>query len=240
MTANVLLHRSADATEQAAALAREVSDRLVDAIQARGHALLAVSGGSTPVRLFSALRDFALPWERVTVILVDERCVNSEHADSNAALVRRHLLQHAAAAAHWLPFFDQPLSDLASDAALDSLALEACRRLAALPWPLDVAVLGMGEDGHTASLFAGAPGLPVALQGQGPVAWIRPVIAPHARLTLTLPTLLAARCLVLPLVGTAKRAVFDRACVEPNPELPISLVLHHSARPVQVWLATKA
>jgi 6-phosphogluconolactonase len=98
----------------------------------------------------------------------------------------------------------------------------------------------MGEDGHTASLFAGAPGLAVALQGQGPVAWTRPVIAPHARLTLTLPTLLAARCLVLPLVGAAKRAVFDRACVEPNPELPISLVLHHSARPVQVWLATKA
>ena len=109
---------------------------------------------------------------------------------------------------------------------VDALAHAASQRLATQPWPLDVAVLGMGEDGHTASLFPGAAGLAQALHASGPVAWTRPLNAPHARLTLTLPALLATRELVLPLLGPAKLRVYQQARLHADDHLPISLLLH--------------
>ena len=95
----------------------------------------------------------------------------------------------------------------------------------------------MGEDGHTASLFPHAGGLSQALHASGPVAWTRPLNAPHARLTLTLPALLATRELVLPLIGPAKLRVYQQARLSEDDTLPISLVLHQHTTPVQVWLA---
>ncbi|WP_342129170.1 6-phosphogluconolactonase [Hydrogenophaga sp. OTU3427] len=235
------LHPCPDGDTLAQALAADIAGRLRAAVAERGQALLAVSGGRSPVPLFQQLARQALPWARVTVLLVDERCVPPGHADSNSALVRQHLLQGPAAAAHWLPFFDTlPGFDARQGlarAALLALTDAAQQRLSALPWPLDVAVLGMGEDGHTASLFLGAAGLAQALLSERPLAWTVPATAPHARLTLTLPTLLAARCLVLPLAGANKHAVFRQACAAPTADLPISLVLHQAPRPVHVWQA---
>ena len=226
--------------QAAAELAQAIADALRAAIDERGQALLAVSGGKSPLALFAALREQELAWERVTVLLADERCVPSDHADSNSALVRDHLLQGRAAAASWQPFFGPlPGGDSAgwSEAELAALADGANAALAALPWPLDVLVLGMGEDGHTASLFPASPGLETALHSSARVAWVRPVAAAHARLTLTLPTLLEAGAVFLPLAGAAKLAVFSRASQGPQAELPISLVLHGARHPVQVWLA---
>lgn len=233
---NIARHPCPNATTLAQTLAADIAQHLRDAVGQRGQALLAVSGGKSPVPLFQQLSQQVLPWAQVTVLLVDERCVPPNHPDSNSALVRQHLLQGKAAAARWLPFFDA-LPHFDTDTDLPSLTASANQRLQALPWPLDVAVLGMGEDGHTASLFPRAPGLEVALSSTDPVAWTRPATAPHARLTLTLPTLLAARCLVLPLQGPAKQAVFQRAGVAPTAELPISLVIHHNPSPVHVWTA---
>lgn len=218
------------------AVAAHIAGLLNEAIAARGRASLAVSGGKSPVALFEALRTQVLDWTRVHIVLLDERVVPHDHADSNTALVKRHLLQGPAAAAHWTPFFETPPPTLCSVAALDALVNQACARLAALPWPLDVAVLGMGEDAHTASLFPGAAGYQHAITTLERLAWVMPAAAPHARISFTLQALLDARERVLPLCGTAKLAVYRRAVQHANPALPISLVLTPTQTHTSVWI----
>jgi 6-phosphogluconolactonase len=218
------------------ALAASIADELRAAIAERGQASLAVSGGKSPIVLFEALRTALLDWSKVTVALVDERCVAHDHADSNTALVRRHLLQDGAAAATFVTLFDAVPAEL-DDAALTGLVDAANQGLDKVTFPLDVVVLGMGEDGHTASLFPAAPGLDEALASPGPTAWVRPATAPHARLTLTLPVLLMARHVHLPLAGATKLKVYQAASKGANPALPISLLLNNPACEVQVWLS---
>jgi len=229
-------HACNSAAELAWQLADTIAQRLHLAIDLRGHAVLAVSGGKSPIALFEALRVLPLEWQRVTVLLVDERCVPHDHADSNTALVRQHLLKDQAAAATFVPFFDT-LPDTLDEPTLIRLVDAASRRLATQPWPMDMAVLGMGDDGHTASLFPGAPGLNQALYSSGPVAWVRPATAPHARLTLTLPALLATREIALSISGASKLAVFQQARLGADEALPVSLILNQHQTPVSVWLA---
>ena len=226
------------AADQAAqALAADVAARLRQAIDARGLAVLHVSGGQSPVALFEALREQALPWEKVEVSLADERVVPPEHADSNARLVRTHLLQGPAARARLLPL----VPVLPQSLALPDLAEQAAWALGA-QGPADVLVLGMGADGHTASIFPGMPNLTQALDPQGrsvclPVAREGlPAAAPHARITQTLAHLLTARHIVLPVRGSDKLQTLRRACQ--GRELPISHVLHQSLAPVAVWISS--
>ena len=211
-----------------------IAGQLRAAIAKRGRATLAVSGGRSPIALFESLRSQTLDWPRVSVVLVDERCVPHEHADSNTAMVRQHLLQGAASLALFVPPFDTVPADL-DDTALQALVAVANHRMKAVPFPLDVIVLGMGEDGHTASLFPAAPGYENALTNIGPVAWVRPETAPHARLTLTLPVLLMGRHVHLPISGETKLQVYQMAAEAADPNLPISLLLTSSACEVQVW-----
>lgn len=218
-----------------APLSQHIADALQHAIEQRGRALLAVSGGKSPIALFERLREQAVDWRAVTVILVDERCVPHDHADSNTALVRQHLLQGPAAAARFVPFFDELPAGELNDETLSTLARRTNDRLAGLAWPLDVGVLGMGEDGHTASLFANAPGLDVALSTQDAVAWVRPPHAPHARLSLSLHALRSARALHLSIAGEVKRAVLAQAQQGIDPERPVSYVLQTGAAPVHIW-----
>lgn len=190
----------------AEALAAAVAADLAVALAARGQATLAVSGGSTPKRFLQALSRQPLDWSRAAVTLVDERWVPESHPRSNAALVRSHLLQGPAAAARFLPLH-RPLDT--PEAALPELE----QSLQDLPLPLDVAVLGMGEDGHTASFFPGGDLLDRALDPAGPGA-VLPMRAPGAgepRVTLTLPVLLAARHLYLHIEGQAKRRILEQA-----------------------------
>jgi 6-phosphogluconolactonase len=217
------------------AIAAHIAAALRVAIAERGQASLAVSGGKSPIPLFEALRDQDLNWAKVSVILVDERVVPRDHADSNTALIARHLLQGAAAAAPFIPFFRE-LPAALTEQVLDALAMHANERIAHLPWPLDMAVLGMGEDAHTASLFPGAPGYAHALQSTERLAWVTPLTAPHARLTLTLPSLLAARELLLSIAGDNKLAVYRRAAQKTDAALPISLVIHQTQTPLSVWI----
>lgn len=221
-----------------AAIAAHIADALRAAIATRGQASLAVSGGKSPIPMFEALREQDLDWSKVCIVLVDERIVPRDHAASNTALVVQHLLQGRAATARFLPFFRE-LAPQFNAAVLDALVEDATRRIEALPWPLDVAVLGMGEDAHTASLFPGAPGYARAIATDERLAWVvpeqAPIPAPHARLTFTLHALLASRELLLSIAGESKLAVYDRASQKADDTLPVSLILNQTQAPVSVW-----
>lgn len=223
----------ASAADAAQALAGAVAADLAAALAVRPRASLVVSGGRSPIAFFEHLREAALDWWRVVVTLADERWVPPEHADSNAGLVAGHLLQHAAAAAQFLPLWNGALTPAQAMA-------ERSAALAALPRPIDALVLGMGEDGHTASLFPGAPGLAEALDPHHTalLAAIDPPAAPHPRLSLTLTALLDSRRIHLPLGGAAKHAVYRRALASGDcAQWPIAAVLCQQQVPVRVYLA---
>lgn len=136
-------------------LANDVAEQLRAAISARGEATLVVSGGRSPVAFFQNLAKQGLDWSKVTITLADERWVPVEHADSNAGLLKQYLLQGPAAKAKFLSLYS-------AAANLEDAARQADRLLAELP-AIDVLVLGMGDDGHTASLFPNSPNLSEAL-----------------------------------------------------------------------------
>lgn len=229
---NLTTYSFTDCHALADALAERVAACLREAIAARGRALLAVSGGSTPKHFFARLSHAALDWSRVQVTLVDERWVPESSDRSNARLVKSQLLQHAAAAATFVPLHQQaatPEDGLAAlDAELDALAL-----------PFDVVVLGMGEDGHTASFFPGGDRLAEALDpaGTARVLPMRAAGAGEPRITFTLPVLLDARALFLHVEGEAKRRVLADAQLGlgAGRDYPVRAVLEHARVPVSVY-----
>lgn len=221
-----------------AQLALDIAQRLRAAIAARGVAVLSVSGGKSPIALFEALRVQPLDWARVRVTLVDERCVPPTHADSNAHLVRTHLLQNAAQQAQFVDMCADHASTTHSPAAqahAASMALVAAG-------DCDVLVLGMGADGHTASLFPDAPNLKEALDLHNTLACVSielahpPANAPYARISQSLARILSARHIVLPLSGADKQQTLALAWQAPNPQYPVSYVLHQTQTPVALWL----
>jgi len=237
LPASITLH-SASAERLAVAMAQDIAQHLRLALTDRGQALLSVSGGQSPVAMFEALREQPLDWSRVRVSLVDERCVPASHQASNARLVRAHLLQGAASAAQFTPLVPQEHGPLPSATDLAAAADQALQALG----PADVLVLGMGADGHTASLFEGAQELSQALDLACPQACLPmhlarpPANAPFARVTQTLAQLLRSRQLVLPVVGADKLATLRLALQARNEQLPVSCVLHQAQAPVALWV----
>ena len=226
------------AADLPAALAQDIATRLQAAIEARGQALLVVSGGKSPIALFEALRVLPIAWHQVTVTLADERCVANTHADSNALLVRSHLLKDQAQAARLVPMIadDLPLSTPAQ------MAAQATTSLCVLG-DADVLVLGMGTDGHTASLFPEAPNLPLAMDLMQAPSCVAielthpPANAPHARISQNLSMLLSARHIVLPISGKDKLAVLASAKAQASLALPVSQFLHQNRTAVTLWLS---
>ncbi|WP_163270099.1 6-phosphogluconolactonase [Chelativorans alearense] len=217
------------------ALADAVAKRLEEAIAARGTAVIAVSGGSTPPPFFKALSRRKVNWARVTVTLADERFVPAASGRSNARLVTQNLLQNDAARAGFIGLYHDRDS-------VEAAAEAADRVVGGLPLPLDVAVLGMGTDGHTASFFPDAENLGELLDAAGG-RHVLPVRAPSAvepRLTLSMPLICNARLVALHIEGVDKRQVLEAALARSDGATPpIRAVLENTVSPAHIYWAPK-
>lgn len=218
-----------------AALSVEIVSILRAGIERDGKASMAVSGGGTPKSLFARLAVADLPWEQVTITLVDERWVNDDHPDSNAKLVKDNLLQEKAAAATFVPLKTQQAEPFGAEP-------EVAQRLRSIGLPFDIVILGMGGDGHTASFFPGAATLSqaLAMDQEHLCCAIRPPSAPHDRMTLTLPVILSAQHLFLHIVGEEKWQVLQRAFEKgSHEELPVRAVLHQEQVLLDIYYAAE-
>ncbi|MCH5652034.1 6-phosphogluconolactonase [Pseudomonas syringae] len=223
LPAGLVAHDFDTAQQLADALAETVSERLKQAISENGLATLVVSGGRSPVAFFQRLAAQPLEWSKVVISLADERFVPTEHADSNAGLLHRHLLQGPVAKAKFLGLYSVASS-------VEEAAQAADQALAELP-PIDVLILGMGDDGHTASLFPNSPNLSEALDLQGERRCL-PMLAPsvpHQRLTLTRRLLASARSPILSVSGQAKLDTLRTALAGDDlAEMPVRAFLNPS------------
>ncbi len=228
-----MLHEFTHQQDLIVALSDAVGSLLVQAIEQSGRASLAVSGGSTPKPLFERLSHLNIPWDHVVLTLVDERWVNVESEDSNEHLVRTHFLKNRATKAIFIGMKNAAPSAAAGKQECEHL-------LQHVPRPFDLVILGMGNDGHTASLFPGARQLSAATDpdsGRMCMA-VTPPTSSHDRMTLTLPAILTAKQIFLHIIGAGKRKTLEQALSGGPPEaMPIRFVLGQQQVPVTIYHA---
>ena len=225
---HVSWHQQDTAHELADSLASTIAQCLAQELEHRPRVSLAVSGGRTPTAMFTALSKHAIAWGRIDITLVDERWVEEPSAASNASLVRQNLLQNAASAANFIPLYNGAPSNL-----------EGCQdchqQLSNISRPIDVVVLGMGNDGHTASLFPNCPNLAHAMAEANTsicAATTAPV-EPQQRITLTAQQIHLARHKFLHLVGPEKLEILQQAMHLRSPsKMPIFAFLQ---RPLSIF-----
>ncbi len=220
------------------ALTAKLGQCIRDCVAERGKASIALSGGSTPQTLYQQLSHQALPWQSVTVSLVDERWVDEVHPQSNARMIKNSLIQNEARRARFISMKTSHADAFAAASSLGSI-------LARQTLPLDLVLLGMGLDGHTASFFPHAQGLEVALSDQcrQVCCAIQPLPgddepAPLARMTLSLNTILSAHKRILYIRGETKRQVLEQALASgPFADMPVRAVLHNKPTLTEVYYA---
>lgn len=232
MTADIVRVEHDSASDMALAVARRLEALLRAGLQANGAASIALSGGTTPGAVYRELGTAGLDWRKVTVTLIDERWAPDTDPRSNAKLVKESLFQGPAAAAAFIPLWTAaPYPPEAAAAA--GFAMQKVRR------PFDAIVMGMGEDGHTASWFPGAHGLDRILDPRFP-GLVAAIDAPgpgEIRLTQSLACALDTQAVLLLLKGPAKRSVLDKALAGDEVlDMPVRAVFRHSPVPVEVHL----
>ena len=220
--------------EMADAVAGDVGFIVESALDARGSALLALPGGKTPLPIYQRLAEASLPWKQVTIIPTDERLVPLDSPFSNIRSIAGIFLKAGARVF--------PIGTDIADYRLAGNSADA--RLQDLPWPPDLVWLGMGEDGHTASIFAGpdlddALDAPKARRAVGVMPDPLPAEAPVPRVTLTRASILAARTLLITITGAEKRALLEQAIADGHSsKLPIGRVLAEAEQPIDIhWSA---
>ncbi|WP_025031495.1 6-phosphogluconolactonase [Nitratireductor aquibiodomus] len=226
-------HEFASPEALAEDLSAAVARVLAAAVKERGRAAIAVSGGRTPALFFDHLSRRDIPWDKVTVTLVDERFVPADSPRSNARLVAQHLLQNKAARAAFVGLYHEAES-------IAEAAEKAAGVLAEIPAPLDVVVLGMGNDRHTASFFPDATTIETLLKpAEGPdVLPVSSESAGEPRLTLSMNRIAGARFLALHIEGDDKRKTLEEAlAMQPGPDAPISAVLARAKHPARIFWA---
>jgi 6-phosphogluconolactonase len=199
-------------------LADKLASQLRASLDSHDRVTLAVPGGTSPGPVFDALCGVRLDWERVDVMLTVERWVPEDHERSNTRLLRQRLLTDAASSAHLVPLYTEAR---APEDVLAEIELDIVPRL-----PLNVVLLGMGADMHTASIFPGADRLADALAADAPVLMpMRAPGAPEPRITITAHVLNGALAKHLLIFGAEKREALDRALTLSPQEAPIAAVL---------------
>lgn len=198
------------------------------AVEQRGRVSMVLSGGTTPAPVYNVLREMPLPWDEMTLCPSDERWVDVDDPASNEGMFRRELLGSGAAGVELIS-----MARNSDDPDRDATACNRLLEKRSQPW--DIAILGMGTDGHTASWFPGAPGLPEALNSERRCAVVRPAGDGPIRLTLTRTELLSARLIILLISGERKWQVYDRAKRGVSDDLPVSYLLHQDRVPVDVF-----
>jgi len=191
---------------------------LQNTLAQKQHATLVVPGGNTPRYYLPALAKCELPWDRITVTLSDERWVDVTDEQSNEHLIKQHLMSHLPADTRFVGHKTQHDNP---SAAID----EIHQRLDQLSLPLSLTVLGLGEDGHIASLFPGMN--PDLLSGQHCVA-VAPPISPSPRISLSLKILAESEHIALVITGKSKRRLLDRLSEHHDPKLPIIWLLQRT------------
>jgi len=209
------LHNFEDLEQQSQHLADVVAQILQTQIEKNGSASLAVSGGSTPQKTFELLSKNELDWARVTITLVDDRWLANDQADSNQQLVEKNLLQNHAAKAQFIPLYQEGLSAFEASDKVNALFTD-------IKQPFDVVLLGMGNDGHTASLFPCSEQISEGLSTRATYLATQPTTAPYERMSLSAQAIEAASHLFLQLKGADKQATLSKALKgDKHLEMPI-------------------
>lgn len=215
----------------ARALADDIAAHLVDAIQQRGTATLVVSGGSSPLETFGLLSQADLDWSRVSILPSDERWVDESDPASNAGMLRRELLVNKANDARFLSLYDGGVE-------VSVAAKHISDRVDRLQRPFDYVLLGMGGDGHTASLFPDDPDIDGALSSSQTCVLAAPPSQPLKRISLTPTVLLDSTKIGLLFFGQDKADVFARASTPGDlAEFPVRAVLRQERVPVTTYFA---
>jgi 6-phosphogluconolactonase len=219
--------------QMASALASEVASRLAHGVAQRGTAGLTVTGGGTPAPIYKVLATLDAPWANVEITLSDERWVDIGDPASNEGMVRKSLLQGRAAAARLVGLKTADATPGVAEPAVNR-AIEAMAR------PFEATLLGMGDDGHVASLFPNAPELVRALDDQNP-AFVCSVDRADAagaseRLSMTRRALLDTCWIAVVIKGEEKREIYRRAMAGDDiAEMPVRMALRQHLVPVEVW-----
>ena len=220
--------------ELAEAVAGDVGFIVESALDARGSCLLALPGGKTPLPVFQKLAATKLDWKKVTIIPTDDRLVPMQDERSNVRAIAQAFLPTGARVI--------PIATEIPDYKLAGNSADA--RLQDLSWPPDLCWLGMGEDGHTASIFAGpdlqdALDAPKARRAVGVMPDPMPADAPVPRVTLTRAAILSARTLLITVTGARKRELLEGAIADgQSSKLPIGRVLAEAEQPIDIhWAA---
>jgi 6-phosphogluconolactonase len=225
----VFKHRLDASVAAADLLAGLLAPRLAEGPMAE--ASLVVSGGTSPGPCFNHLSVKVLDWSRVTIVPSDERWVPGDDPESNERLIRHNLLKNEARRSSFLSFYRSGISPQQAPPLIE-------RDLMMMEQPFTAVLLGMGEDGHFASLFPDYEGLPEALDpdGKSRCVMVRTAGSPHMRISLTLSAMLASERIVLLIFGEAKRAVFEAAS-NGEGNYPVEALVKNTRCPVTVFWA---
>jgi len=243
MNANFDFHQGADAQNLAEHLAGELSVLITEAINQKGSAVLALSGGSTPKPLFEALAEHDIDWSKVVITLVDERWVDETHDLSNAAFMKTYLLSKLPDTVRFVPLYQAADSVGASLPLVLNNYLDATGSTVDEPREFDIVILGMGGDGHTASFFPDAANVEelVDIDSTEALLTCSSVSTQVERVTWSLPVLLNTSFLALHFTGEAKKQVFETACNDGSSDainkLPIRSAIFQDRIALNVYYA---